>query len=117
MLTDSSVDDAKTGLKIIKKTSGKLTSVTGDAAYDSVAIYDASDARGAKVVVPPSRPATVTRRGPRSAARDRTIKRVKRLGRRKWKKVSGYHCQGTVENTFFRYIAPGEAWRKGMMRI
>ncbi|MFT5150538.1 MAG: hypothetical protein ACI841_000519, partial [Planctomycetota bacterium] len=51
------------------------------------------------------------------AARDRTIKRVKRLGRRKWKKVSGYHCQGTVENTFFRYIAPGEAWRKGMMRI
>jgi IS5 family transposase len=49
VLTDSSGDDASTGLKIIKKTRGKLSSVTGDAAYDSVAIYDAADARGAKV--------------------------------------------------------------------
>ncbi len=30
---------------------------------------------------------------------------------------SNYHRQGTVENAFFRYIAPGQAWRKGMMRI
>ena len=22
---------------------------------------------------------------------------------RQWKKESGYHCQGTVENAFFRY--------------
>ena len=28
---------------------------------------------------------------------------VKTLGRRCWKKVSGYHRQGRVENTFFRY--------------
>ena len=28
---------------------------------------------------------------------------VKTLGRRRWKKVSGYHRQGRVENTFFRY--------------
>jgi hypothetical protein len=32
VLTDSSGDDAKTGLEIIKKTRGKLSSVTGDAA-------------------------------------------------------------------------------------
>ncbi len=36
-------------------------------------------------------------------ARDRTIKRVKEIGRRRWKKESGYHRQGTVENAFFRY--------------
>ena len=28
---------------------------------------------------------------------------VKQLGRRRWKKVSGYHRQGRVENAFFRY--------------
>jgi hypothetical protein len=35
--------------------------------------------------------------------RDRTIRKVKKVGRRQWKKVSGYHRQGTVENAFFRY--------------
>ena len=28
---------------------------------------------------------------------------MKTLGRRQWKKVSGYYRQGRVENTFFRY--------------
>jgi hypothetical protein len=28
---------------------------------------------------------------------------VKQLGRRRWKKESGYHRQARVENTFFRY--------------
>ena len=37
------------------------------------------------------------------ASRDRTITLVKTLGRRRWKKVLGYHRQGRVENTFFRY--------------
>ncbi len=45
----------------------------------------------------------VSRRGRRSRARDRTINRVRTLGRRRWKKVSGYHRQARVENTFFRY--------------
>ena len=27
----------------------------------------------------------------------------KTLGRRRWKKASGYHRQGRVENTFFHY--------------
>ena len=29
--------------------------------------------------------------------------RVKEIGRRRWKKESGYHQQARVENTFFRY--------------
>ncbi len=43
------------------------------------------------------------RRRPRSTARDRTITRVKEVGRRRWKKESGYHRQARVENAFFRY--------------
>ena len=54
-------------------------------------------------VVPPAKTATVSGHGPRSPARDRTIMLVKQLGRRQWKKVSGYHRQGRVENAFFRY--------------
>jgi hypothetical protein len=29
--------------------------------------------------------------------------RIKEIGRRQWKKESGYHQQARVENTFFRY--------------
>ena len=60
-------------------------------------------ARGATVVIPPARTANVSGHGPRSPSRDRTITLVKQLGRRQWKKASGYHRQGRVENTFFRY--------------
>ena len=43
------------------------------------------------------------RHGLPSPARDRTITWVKTLGRRQWRKASGYHRQGREENTFFRY--------------
>jgi hypothetical protein len=36
-------------------------------------------------------------------ANDRTIRRVHMVGRRQWKKASGYHRQARVENAFFRY--------------
>jgi IS5 family transposase len=103
VLTDSNVDDANTGLDLIEQVDSRLTSITGDAAYDTGAIYDAAFERGARVVVPPTRTAVVSDRRQRAQARDRTIRRVKKLGRREWKKRSGYHRQGTVENAFFRY--------------
>ena len=55
------------------------------------------------VVVPPTSTAHVSRHGPRSSARDRTILAVKERGRRRWMKTSGYHGQARVENAFFRY--------------
>ena len=76
--------------------------VTADAASDTVAIDETARARGATVVVPPARTATVSGHGPRSPARDRTIPLVKTLGRCRWKQVSGSHRQGRVENTCFR---------------
>ena len=103
VLTDSSGDDAKTGIKVIKKTKGKLASVTGDAAYDTVAIYDQARSRGARVIVPPTRTASMSGGKPRSKVRDSTIRRVAKVGRKRWKKESGYHRQGRVENAFFRY--------------
>jgi IS5 family transposase len=102
-LTDTNVADATTAIDLIEAVDGALTSVTADAAYDTIALYDVATARGAEVVVPPAKTAHVSRRRPRSTARDRTIENVKRIGRRRWKKESGYHRQARVENAFFRY--------------
>ena len=81
----------------------EIARVTADAAYDTVAFYEAAGMRDATVVVPPSKTARVSRRRPRSRARDRTITDVRTLGRSRWKKASGYHQQARVENAFFRY--------------
>ena len=76
-LTEATGDDATTALDLLTAVEGPLVRVTADAAYDTVAVYE--------------------------TARDRTITLVKTLGRRQWKKASGYHRQGRVENAFFRY--------------
>ena len=102
-LTDATVDDATVGIELIGAAAGALASVTGDGAYDTVALYEAASAREARVVVPPTRTAKVSRSRPRSTARDRAITDMATLGRRQWKKASGYHQQARVENAFFRY--------------
>jgi hypothetical protein len=103
VLTDATVDDATVGIDVMGATVGDVASVTADAAYDTAAFYEAASARQARVVVPPTRTAKVSRRGPRSSARDRTITDVETLGRRQWQKAAGYHRQARVENAFFRY--------------
>ena len=96
-------DDATTGVALVEAVNDDIARVTADAAYDTVAFYEAAGARGATVVVPPAKTARVSRRRPRARARDRTITTVKRIGRRRWKKASRYHQQARVENAFFRY--------------
>jgi hypothetical protein len=100
VLTDGNADDARTALGLIDEVDGDMASFTADAAYDTIAIYEAAGARGAEVIVPPRRSAT---RSSRPYSRDRTVMRVKEIGPRQWKKESGYHQQARVENTFFRY--------------
>ena len=73
-LTEATGDDATIGIDLIDMVDGDLASVTGDAAYDTVAFYDVAGTRGATVVVPPTKTASVSRRRPRSSARDRAIK-------------------------------------------
>ena len=102
-LTEGNADDAPTGLKLIDAVDGDISSVTADGAYDTIAIYEAADVRGAKVVVPPTVTAAVSRRKPRSRLRNYTIRRVMQIGRRRWKKESGFHRQARAENAFFRY--------------
>jgi hypothetical protein len=103
-LTNGHADDATEGIALLDVVEGEVSSFTADDAYDTIAIYESACARGARVVVPPAKTATIPRRRrPRSSARDRTIRRVQRVGIRRWKKESGYHRQGRVENAFNRY--------------
>ncbi len=78
-----------------------IETVIGDTAYDTRPFYVAAEVRGARVVVPPMKNARVG--GKQSPARNRAIRRIRKLGRRQWKKEAGYHRQARAENSFFRY--------------
>ena len=101
-LTEATGEDATTALDLLTAVEGPLVRVTADAASDTVAVYETATARGATVIIPPAKTANISGHGPRSPARDRTVTLVKQLGRRRWKKGSGYHRQSRVENTCFR---------------
>jgi Transposase DDE domain len=100
-LTGPSADDARTGVKMIKKARFKVRALVGDSAYDSREIYEAAEECGARVVVPPIKNARVSGRATRT--RNRSVKRIAKVGRQRWKAEVGYQRQGKVENTFFRY--------------
>ena len=104
-LTDATVDDATTGVELIEAVNDDSASVTADAASDTGGCYDAAGARGATGVVPPTKTARVSRRRPRSSARDHTINTVKSIGRRRWKQTSRDHQHARVENACFRYTS------------
>ena len=104
-LTEATGEDATTALDLLTAGESPLVRVTADAASDTVTVYETATARGATVIIPPAKTANISGHGPRSPARDRTVTVVKQLGRRQWKKASGYHHQGRVENAFFRYTS------------
>ena len=62
-LTAPTADDAMTGISLVDEVEGHLTRVTADPAYDTRAFYGAAGARGARVVVPPTQTASLSRRG------------------------------------------------------
>ena len=62
-LTEPTADDAITGISLVDEVDGHLTRVTADPAYDTLAFYGAAGARGARVVVPPTKTASLSRRG------------------------------------------------------
>ncbi len=113
-LTSGHVDDATTALDLIDTVEGDVSCLTADAAYDTLGIYEAAGARGATVVIPPTRTATVSGRRPRSPARDHTIRQVQQVGRRQWKKDVGYHQQARVETVQVDYRGePSSAQSRG----
>ena len=102
-LTEASVDDATIGIALIEAVDGALGRVTADAAYDTIGFYEAAGARGATVVVPPTRRPTCrdTDRGRALViARSWRSRRENGDAGRRRRAIMG---RPRVENAFFRY--------------
>ncbi len=115
-LTLSRVQDATPGVRLIEQASRDLVSVTADGAYDKVKIYDVCEQRNVLPIIPPQKNAKIRRREwtfdpreeryvkriPYLGAREAAIRAIRRKGRKKWKRESGYHRRSLVETAFSR---------------
>jgi hypothetical protein len=104
MLTTNAGQDADQAEALLGDVPGKIESVTADGAYDKWKVYEAIERRGAQPKIPPRHDAKIKRHanaaGPRLARE--TIRMIRRIGRKNWKRSVGYHCRSLVETAVFR---------------
>lgn len=80
--------------------------VSADGGYDKRSCYQALQRRGVPVVaIPPQHRARIWQHGNTHAerlARDENLRRIRHVGRRRWKEAIGYHRRSLAETTMFR---------------
>jgi len=83
-----------------------LDAVGADGAYDTWDVYSAITDRGARPVIPPQKNAKIRKHGNCSGPplpRDEAIRYIRGHGRKKWKRISGYHRRSLAETAVYRF--------------
>ena len=107
-LTGRRTRDSARVTTLLGQLDGRVASVSADGAYDTKRVYEAAQAKGegraVRVLIPPGRNAQLNPR-PSAALRERNrnIRSIRELGRRRWPKHSGYSKRAMVENAIYRY--------------
>lgn len=105
VVTTNDIADCEVLSQLLDAIAEDIAQVTGDGAYDTQDCYDAIDQRGASAAIPPGRNAKIWQHGNRKAPphpRDENLRRIRKVGRKRWKQESGYHRRSLSETTMFR---------------
>lgn len=84
----------------------QIGEVTADDIYDNRKSYQAITKHGARAVIPPRRNAKIWQHGnskKERLVRDENVRRIRAVGRRKWKEESKFHQRSLAETGMFRY--------------
>jgi len=103
--TNNSVSDGQMLPSLLDQVTQPICQVSADGGYDRRTCYEAIASRGAKAAIPPRRGAKIWQHGNCRAerlARDENLRRIRQVGRAKWKRESDYHQRSLVETTMFR---------------
>lgn len=101
-LTENSISDAEVTEDILNNAGENIDSFRGDGAYDKKIVRKELSTRKIKEIIPPQENA-VESKDPIFKERNKAIKSIKKLGRKKWKQKVKYHKRSLVEVTMFRY--------------
>jgi len=105
-LTDNHVGESKLLKPLLSQYDDNLIKVGADKGYDSYECHEIVRSRGAKSAILLQRKAKIRmrkKRGIKALARDDIVRRMRKVGRKRWKEEVGYHKRSLVENAFYRY--------------
>jgi hypothetical protein len=100
--TSSNVSDKEVLPLLLEQIAEPIKQLTGDGGYDYVSCYEAIAERKAGAVIPPRRTGRLHPQDERLRARDKNLRSIRKVGRRKWKKQSRYHRRSLVETQMMR---------------
>jgi hypothetical protein len=104
-MTTNSVDAAAMVGPLLGQIEGKIKKVAADGAYDKRKVYRELSQRKIRPVIPPCKRAKITKHGNsagKELPRDKTIREIRKMGRKQWKKKSGYHRRSIAESAMYR---------------
>ena len=105
VVTTNSISDGDVLEQMLEQVESEVKQVSGDGLYDRWDCYEVIDRRGAVAAIPPRRGAHIRRHGNSSGqrlARDENIRRVRRVGRKRWKQEVGCHRRSLAETAIYR---------------
>jgi hypothetical protein len=100
--TSSNVSDKEVLPLLLEQIREPIKQVTGDGGYDYVSCYEVIAERKARAVIPPRRTGRLHPQDERLRARDKNLRRIRKVGRKKWKRESKYHRRSLVETQMMR---------------
>lgn len=100
--TSSNVSDKEVLPLLLEQIAEPIAQLTGDGGYDYVSCYEAIAERKARAVIPPRRTGRLHPEDDRFRARDKNLRRIRKVGRKKWKQQSRYHRRSLVETAMMR---------------
>ena len=106
VVTTNDISDAEVLGDLLDGVNGEIEQVSADGAYDQRKCYDAVRSRKAKAAIPPRKGAKIWQHGNSKAERhnrDENLRRIRKVGRKAWKRESNYHRRSLAETTMFRF--------------
>ena len=110
VVSTNNVHDGEVLGGILMQIDDEIQQVSTDGAYDQSDCYELIKDRGAEAVIPPRKDAVIWQHGNCKAPphpRDENLRQIRKHGRKKWKKDTGYHRRSIAETTMFRLKVTG----------
>lgn len=111
-LSTNNVGDGEVLPDLMDQVCEPIGQVSGDGSYDQRPCYEAIQQRQEEqeypiqVSIPPRRDARIWQHGNSKGqrlARDENLRRIRQVGRKRWKQESGYHRRSLAETTMLRF--------------
>lgn len=106
VLTDNSYKDNEVFEELMNEVDAEISQATGDGAYDAKNCWQWTEENGVQGVFPPRKGAKLKFHGnakENSSQRDESIRLRRQVGKKQWKKRTGYSRRSLAETAMYRF--------------